>query len=176
MGYTAREMNALGGIGYSSYQLYTRQYELSLEADVCSVSEDEARDGAAQSDSVRFAAKEQSKDEGAVPLATYLRRNVGLSQQLKKQTGAKDEGKAASSCPIDKARAESHIGENVPLEWLVADQMGGQTSTPKREDFTTPRPELSFEDPAALLVSPPSLEPASQGTLLGQEWLLTPNA
>jgi hypothetical protein len=169
-------MNALGGIGLSSYALYTRQYELALEADVCKVSDDEARDGAAQSDSVRFAAKEQSKEETAVPFSTYIKRNVQFGQQLKKQAGVKEEGKAGSSCPIDKARAESLIGENVPLEWLVADQMGGQASTPVREDFASPKAEFSFQEPAALLVARPSSEPVSEGTLLGQEWLLTPNA
>jgi hypothetical protein len=176
LSYTTREMNALGGIGYSSYQLYTRQYELSLEADVSSVSDDEARNGAAQSDSIRLAAKEQSREDVSLPLASYLKRRVALSQQLNKQSGAKEEGKTTSFCPIDQARAASLVGENAPLEWLVADQMGGQTGTPTREDFHAPKAELSFDEPAAFLVAAPSTEAASEGTLLGQEWLLTPNA
>ena len=165
-------MNALGGIGNSSYQLYTRQHELALEAEVSTVSDAEAENGAANSDSVRFAAKEQNKEEQAVPLSAYLRRVAHLGKTANKDTGKKEEAK--DSCPIALARSQSSIGENVPLNWLVADQMGGQTGTPQREDFTSAKPEICFQDPAALFVPEPFHETTSGGTLLSQEWLFTP--
>jgi hypothetical protein len=166
-------MNALGGISYSSYELYTRQYEQALASDVSTVSDSEAQNGASQSDSVRFAAREQSKEDSAVPFSTYVKRAVQFGQTIKKEAGKKDGDQKCSTCPIEKARAESLVGENAPLNWLVADQMGGQASVPTREDFVN-RPEIDFQDPAAIFSPEPFLEASSGGTLLSQEWLLTP--
>lgn len=166
-------MNALGGIGFSSYELYTRNYQSALEADVASVNQREAENGAAMSDTVRLAAKEQSKEELATPLAAHLRRAVQLGQTVKKDA---EKQEAQESCPIALARSQSAVGENAPLNWLVADQMGGQTSTPDREDFVSEKPELSFQDPSAVFVAEPTPETTSGGTLLSQEWLLSPCA
>lgn len=167
-------MNALGGIGYSSYELYTRNYQSALEADVSSVSQREAENGAAMSDTVRLAAKEQSKDERALPLASQLKRAVSFTQNAKKEAGQKEQSQ--ESCPIAQARAESAVGENAPLNWLVADQMGGQAAPPQREDFLVEKPELSFQDPSAVFVTDPDKDVTSGGTLLSQEWLLSPCA
>jgi hypothetical protein len=170
--YTARVMNVLGGI--SSFDRYNSLYQLSLEREVSTVSKDEAENGAAQSDQFRAASKQNPGEEKVVPYSTYVNRVLQFGQNVKKEAGKKD--KAEDSCPIAKARSESQVGANVPLNWLVADQMGGQASTPQREDFATSKPEISFQDPAALYVSEPSLEMSSGGTLLSQEWLLSPCA
>ncbi len=167
-------MNALGGIGFSSYELYTRNYQSALEAEVANVGDAERECGAAQSDSVRFAAKEQSKQDEVVPFSTFVKRVVQFGQTAKKEAGKKDETK--EHCPIAEARSKSEIGENVPLNWLVADQMGGQTGTPQREDFVGEKPEMNFQDPSALFVPEPAADVTSGGTLLSQEWLLTPCA
>lgn len=165
-------MNAIGGIGYSSYELYTRDYQSQLESDVAKVNDTEAEWGAQLSDSVRFLAKEQSRDEKAVPFSTYVKRAIQFGQTVKKEAGKKDEAK--ESCPIAKARSESLIGENAPLNWLVADQMGGHTGTPQREDFVVDKPAPDFQSPAAVFLPDAPVEVASGGTLLSQEWLLTP--
>ena len=167
-------MSAIGGIGYSSYQLYTRDYQSQLESDVANVNTTEAEWGAAQSDSFRGLAKENSREEKSVPLSTYIKRVHQFGQIAKKEAGKKDEAK--ESCPIEKARSESQIGENAPLNWLVADQMGGQAGTPQREDFLAEKPVLDFQSPAAVFLPDAPAEDLSSGTLLGQEWLLTPAA
>lgn len=173
--YTARVVMNLGNIGGGSYERYNTLYQMALEREVSTVDTAEAENGAAQSDSVRFAAKQNSDEEKVVPYSTYAKRIAHFGQAIKKEAGKKDEAKE-NSCPIDKARAESQIGANVPLNWLVADQMGGQTSTPQREDFASERPEISFQSPAALFVPATFEEVCSGGTLLSQEWLLSPCA
>ena len=168
-------MVSLGNIG-SSYDRYNTLYQLSLEREVSTVDTAEAENGAAQSDSFRAANKRNSEDE-RVPLSNFTKRVAQFSQLVKKEAGKKDDVEK-SSCPVEKARAESAVGMNAPLNWLVADHMGGQVSTPTRQDFAGDTPEIDFQSPAALFVAEPSLsqEEPSDGTLLSQEWLLTPCA
>lgn len=148
-------------------------YQQALERAVSTVDTAEAENGAALSDSFRSAAKRTGEDE-SVPLSTYTKRVAHFSQLAKKEAGKKDDVDK-SSCPIEKARAESAIGLNAPLNWLVADQMGGQVATPQREDFAADSPELSFQSPAAVFTPQAEMSEApSEGTLLGQEWLITP--
>lgn len=175
-GYTAREMNALGSIGYSSYSLYTRDYEANLAHECATVSDTEAEAGLLQNESFRATAKDKNGEEKVVPFSTYVKRVQQFAGQVKKDAGAKDTPK--SECPIDKARAESLTGMNAPLGWLMPDQMGGDApGTPERQDFVG-QPEFSLQDTGALVVmlDTPSIEPYSGGTLLSQEWLLTPCA
>lgn len=166
-------MLSLGHIG-SSYDRYNMLYQSALEREVSTVDTAEAENGAAVSDSFRAANKRNSEEE-KVPLSVFTKRVAHFGQLVKKEAGKKDDVEK-SSCPIDKARAESLTGMNAPLNWLVADQMGGQVDTPVREDFAGDAPEISFQSPAALFFSEPAVEETSGGTLLSQEWLLTPCA
>lgn len=169
--YNEPVMMTLGQIG-NSYSRSNMLHQLSLEREVSTVSQDEADNGAAQSDTVRFAKRQNSEETKSVPFSTYLQRVTQFSQTVKKDAGKKDKAEA-SSCPIEKARAESSVGANVPLNWLIADQMGGETTTPQAEDFMAPQPEPAFSEPSALFEATP-VEVAPAGTLLDQEWLLTP--
>ena len=168
-------MVSLGNIG-SSYDRYNMLYQQALERDVTTVDTAEAENGASMSDSFRAANKKNGDEDTKVPFSAFTKRVAHFSQLVKKEAGKKDEAEK-TSCPIEKARAESLIGENAPLNWLMADQMGGQVSTPQREDFAGPQAEISFQSPAALFAPEQSIyEEPSGGTLLSQEWLLTPCA
>ncbi len=164
-------MMTLGQIG-TSFSRSNMLHQLSLEREVSTVSQDEADNGAAQSDTVRFAKRQNSEESKSVPFSTYLKRVSQFGQTVKKDAGQKDKADV-NSCPIEKARAESSVGANVPLNWLIADQMGGETTTPQAEDFMAPKAELTFSQPSALFEATP-IEAAPEGTLLTQEWLLTP--
>lgn len=165
-------MISLGNIG-SSYDRYNMLYQQALERDVTTVDTAEAENGASMSDSFRAANKKNGDEDTKVPFSAFTKRVAHFSQLVKKEAGKKDDVEK-TSCPVEKARAESLIGENVPLNWLMADQMGGHTSTPEQKDFISAKPEMSFQDPAALFVPEPTLEHTSGGTLLSQEWLFTP--
>jgi hypothetical protein len=168
-------MNALGGIGFSNYELYARQYEAALEADVSSVNDTEAEYGAAQSDALMLSAKQSSQEERAGGISNRHKQIYKFGQKARQAVDKKDSVEE-STCPIDKARSQSLVGQNAPLNWLVADQMGGYAAPPEREDFHC-QPELSLQDPGAVLFAESApAEAVSGGTLLSQEWLLSPCA
>lgn len=154
--------------------LVNRQYELSLQRSVATVEKDEAENGAAQSDLIRLTStREYDNGSQAVPLSVYLSRAAQFRSQLK--TTKKDE-EPKPECPVDKARSQSLTGENVPLNWLMADQFGGQElQAPGREDVQMGALELAVDNTSAVFTAQPkvAVEPQS---LLADEWLLSPCA
>jgi len=162
------------GIGSISYQAFnaSRLRESTLSRSVATVDQDEALNGASQSDMVRLAQRERTLNEHDVPLSVYLSRAAQFRSQLKKTSKAEETQKP--ECPIEKARAESTTGENAPLNWLVADQFGGQT------EFAPSAEQVSFQSESApvsqeTFTAQPkvAVEPQS---LLADEWLLSPCA
>ncbi len=151
-------------------------HQLTLQRQVATVDRVEAESGASQSDSVRLAARKNDQEDREVSLQTYQDRAIAFgSAKQKKQVNKQD--KTESHCPIEKARSESLIGENVPLEWLIADSFGGEASSQQvGSDAVVSR--LDAESSPALETRTQALDQSSEcsGTLLGQEWLLSPCA
>lgn len=169
--YTQRVMNALGAI--SSFDRYNALYQLSLEREVSTVSREEAESGLSQSDQFRATTKATQGEERPTTLAGYLQRSRALNLQQPKTGGGKTSESASESCPIAQARSRSVVGENAPLNWLVADQMGGYASAPQAQDFCGAA-ETPLQSQEALVVASPEPDASLGGTLLSQEWLLTP--
>lgn len=144
---------------------------MMLQRSVGTVDQEEARNGASQSDAVRLSAREQNKDSSKVPMKVYLERAAQFRAKLKKSK-AEDEKKP--ECPVERARAESTTGENVPLNWLMADHFGGETEfAPEAKDVAGGE-ELNFQQDFSLGIQPKvSSQPES---LLADEWLLSPCA
>ena len=146
---------------------------MSLSNSVATVDQDEALNGASQSDIVRLAQKDQSRDNNSVPLSVYLSRAAQFRAQLKKP---KTEETKEPECPIEKARAQSTTGENAPLNWLVADQFGGQAQfAPSAEEMNFTSQDAPSASVSETFTAQPKVasEPTS---LLGDEWLLSPCA
>lgn len=153
------------GVNSISYQnvMASRLREQMLERSVATVDREEAANGAAQSDQFRQAAKDEK-----VPLSVYLQRAAQFRTQLKDTKKSEEDSKPDTDCPIAQARSESEVGENVPLNWLVADQFGGdgsaemtgsgtesfsaeQPSAPSAELFSLTAPGQSYSEPSSLL-------------------------
>ena len=165
-------MIGIGSIRLQNNHL-SRLRDARLSSQVAEVSLDEAYNGAAQSDGVRLASREQDENGSKVPMHVYLNRAAKFRAELKKK---KDVEHAEPECPIEKARSESTTGANTPLNWLVADHFGGETEAgPKADDLfsNTPVQMESSESTAFSLQPTVSSEPRS---LLAQEWLLSPCA
>ena len=147
---------------------------LTLERAVATVDQEEAKNGASQSDQVRLASREQSKLEASVPLSVYLSRAAQFRSSLKK---SKTEEPKKTECPIEKARAESTTGENAPLNWLVADHFGGQAdSFPSSNDVVSKDSDFQPKEAALTSLSLQSQPMDSTPSLLQDEWLLSPNS
>ena len=164
-------MNAIGGIRFQAVQA-ARLRDITLERAVATVDQEEAKNGASMSDGVRLASRDHDKDGNQVPFHVYLQRVAKFKAGLKdkKQEPQKPE------CPIEKARAESTTGENVPLNWLVADHFGGDgDGFPAASDSVQNEAELDFQiaDTSFSLQPTVSAEPQS---LLNSEWLISPNS
>jgi hypothetical protein len=142
---------------------------------VATVDQEEARNGASQSDGVRLASREQDKERNTVPLSVYLQRAAQFRGDLKK---TKSEEPKEPECPIDKARAESTTGENTPLNWLVADHYGGQTDmSPQGDDLLSHSGDTLFQPSVSDFSF--SLQAGSNDSpqsFLAGEWLLSPNS
>jgi hypothetical protein len=161
-------MTGIGSIRYQAFNA-SRIREMTLANSVATVDQDEALNGASQSDAVRLAARER-EDSHKVPMSVYLERAAQFRAQLKK---AKPEETPEPECPIDKARAESTTGENVPLNWLVADQFGGDTEfAPSSEEMNFAAAPTTTSSQETFLAQPKvAAEPMS---LMSDEWLLCP--
>lgn len=165
-------MLGLGKIGLFTKRS-NRLHEMRLANAVATVDTTEAQQGAQHSDVVRL---NQREKEDAVPLERYLSRMSKSALLLKKNSEQdKKDCEAEENCPIAKARAESEVGENAPLSWLIADQMGGQAEVPQGEDLMAPASFEVSSEPAATFTAQPAVA-SSGGSLLDQEWLLSPCA
>lgn len=146
-------------------------HEMRLANAVATVDQTEAEQGAAHNDMVRISQRDR---EDVVPFERYLSRVSKSALLLKKNSEQKKkETEAEENCPIAKARANSEVGENAPLNWLIADQMGGQTEVPQNLDSRAEVTEFTTSEPAATFTSQPLFQD-NGGTLLEQEWLLSP--
>ena len=165
-------MTGIGSIRFQALSS-TRLHEMQLSQSVATVSREEADNGASFSDVVRLAARQQDSENGKVPHSVYLSRAAQFRAQLKKPKTEE----APPECPVEKARAESTTGANVPLNWLMADQFGGQAEfSPPAEDFKFSNEPLSSADPsAAVFTAQPKVASVPQ-SLLADEWLLSPCA
>lgn len=169
---TIRTMNAIGGIRFQAVQA-ARLRDITLERAVATVDQDEARNGAAQSDGVRLASREQDKDGNQVPFHVYLQRVAKFKAGLKDK---KQEAAKKPECPIEKARAESTTGENVPLNWLIADHFGGDgDAVLPADDAVHTETESTFSAADATFTLQPSV-PDAPSSLLDSEWLISPNS
>ncbi len=146
-------------------------HEMRLANMVATVDRTEAEQGAAHNDLVRISQRER---EDVVPFERYLSRVSKSALLLKKNNEQKKKDtETEENCPIAKARAQSEVGENAPLSWLIADQMGGQTEVPQNLDSRAEVAEFPSAEPAATFTPQPLFQDSS-GTLLEQEWLLSP--
>ena len=146
----------------------SRIRDISLERSVREVSLDEAANGASQSDSLRLASRER-EDGSKVPFSVYLQRAAQFRANLKDK---KSQEASEPECPIEKARSESTTGENVPLNWLVADHYGGDSQpVPSQEAFIAGETHSPSKEVTEFSAQP---QIASSGSLLANEWLLTP--
>lgn len=165
-------MTGIGSIRFQALSA-SRIREATLAHSVATVDQEEALNGAAQSDVVRFAGQERNRDGNKIPLSVYLSRAAQFRSQLKK---AKPEETQEPECPIEKARAESTTGKNAPLNWLVADQFGGET------EFSLQAEEMKFAHEAVPSTSSQEtfnaqpLVASEPQSLLAGEWLLSPCA
>jgi hypothetical protein len=165
-------MTGIGSIRFQAFNA-SRIREMTLSHSVATVDQEEALNGASQSDAVRLASREGDKDANKVPMSVYLSRAAQFRSQLKK---AQPEETQESECPIEKARAESTTGANAPLNWLVADQYGGDTEfAPLAEEMNFARESISTAGSKESFSSQPKVasEPLS---LMSDEWLLSPCA
>lgn len=144
-----------------------------LERSVGQVSDEEARNGASQSDGIRLSAREQYQDD-KVPMSVYLSRAAQFRADLKK---SKTEEPKEPECPIKKARAESTTGENVPLNWLMADQFGGQSDfSPQADDlYSLEQGHSSLQEGGSEFTAQPRYSIEAQ-SFMDNEWLLSPCA
>lgn len=174
-------MNALRSIGLTSYELYARDYNSSLEKEVATVSDSDAQREAARSDEVILALGKKSQSEKAFSLAHYAKR-AAIVSRLNQQTKADKKGQEESSNPIDFARANSLIGANAPLNWLVADGMALESGEAQpglaKEAFSATSAQSAGEFPGQEVFSLNSAvkQASSEGSLMAQEWLLSPCA
>lgn len=166
-------MTGIGSIRFQALSA-TRLHEMQLNQSVSTVSREEADNGASFSDVVRLASRQNDSENSKVPLSVYLSRAAQFRAQLKKP---KTEETQKSECPIDKARAESTTGANAPLNWLMADQFGGQAEfAPSVEDFQFSSAALSSSDSGAEVFSAQPKVASEPQSLLADEWLLSPCA
>lgn len=169
-------MNILGGLGASNFELYTRQYQSNLATEVATVSDTEAEWGAAQTDEVMLAAKQQPEAQSSVNLAHYATRAARLHRFDRRKSSSNSKDAPKSTHAADVARSQSFIGENAPLNWLVADHLGDSNSNLKefsQHDGYLLAPTLHPERDNLLIGSSTTfVEP----TLLNQDWLLSPCA
>lgn len=166
-------MTGIGSIRFQALSS-TRLQEMQLSQSVATVSREEADNGASFSDVVRLAARQQDSENGKVPHSVYLSRAAQFRAQLKKP---RTEETPKSECPIDKARAESTTGANAPLNWLMADQFGGQAEfSPSAEDFQLSSGPSSFSNSDSTVFSAQPKVAAEPQSLLADEWLLSPCA
>lgn len=169
-------MNAIGSIRLQSV-VAERVRELALERAVADVDQDEALNGAAVSDVVRIARREQNSDSPTVPFHVYLQRAAKFQGRLQPK---KAEKPAESQCPIDKARAQSSTGANAPLNWLTHDHLfhpdqqppavGGDSLATEQAPLHSVELEEGLVSYTAPLVNS---EPAS---FLADEWLFSPHS
>jgi hypothetical protein len=136
------------------------------------VSQEEANNGASQSDVIRLASRDQERNGEQVPMSVYLSRAAQFRAQLKKP---KTEEQPKPECPVEKARAESQTGENAPLNWLVADHFGGQADFAPTGNDVLVTESKSKEPSADEFTCQPTIASES-GSLLSGEWLLSPCA
>jgi hypothetical protein len=166
-------MTGIGSIRYQAFNA-ARIREMTLSNQVATVDQNEALDGASRSsDMVKLASQERSRDGESVPLSVYLSRAAQFRAQLKKP---KTEETPKPECPIEKARAESTTGANAPLNWLVADQFGGQADfAPSVQDLSLGS-ESAPEAPSAETFTTQPKVASQPESLLQDEWLLSPCA
>jgi len=162
-------------IGINSIRLQSahaaRLRDLSNLRAVETVSQDEATNGASQSDTIRMATRERSRDNEQVPLSVYLSRAAKYRGGLKK---SKKTEESKPECPVEKARSESRTGANAPLNWLIADQYGGEAEfAPTAQDMVATEAETPKAPTAEQFTVQPQVSEAP-GSLMPQEWLLTP--
>lgn len=148
--------------------------EMNLQRSVSEVSNDEALNGASQSDSLRLASRERETNSNTVPLSVYLQRAAKFRANLKKK---KTEETKESECPIEKARAESATGANAPLNWLTPDQFGGEAEQPPAahtgDDGMAPELQKLDMGDGQVSYSAPTVNRESS-SLMQNEWLFSP--
>lgn len=170
-------MTGIGSIRPQA-QSAQRLHEMMLARSVATVSQEEALNGAAQSDIVRLAGREQQSDADVVPFSVFQNRAAQFGSQLKSKKSDDSKESQTPECPIEKARAESTTGANAPLNWLVADQFGGEAEfSPSGVDLMENRDEIPVKNDSsdAIFTSQPVVASESS-PLLSEEWLLSPCA
>lgn len=169
-------VNAIGSIRLQSV-IAERVRELALERSVADVDQDEALNGAAVSDVVRIARREQNHDSPSVPFHIYLQRAAKFQGQLRSK---KAEKPAETECPIEKARAQSTTGANAPLNWLTPDHVFGGDQQPPAVGgdslVTEEAPLHSVELEEGLVSYTAPLVNSEPTSLMAEEWLFSPHS
>lgn len=167
--FTLEQMIGVNSISYQSL-LANRLRESTLERSVATVDQEEANNGAAQSDMFR-----QSVRDEKVPFSVYLQRAAQFRGQLKKTNKTEEDSKPEVDCPIAKARAASQTGENAPVNWLIADHFGGDAEPELAGgEFVSSAPKAPSQETFSLNTQP--VIGGESSSLMENEWLIAPGA
>jgi len=152
-----------------------RSHEMRLFREVEKVDEKEAEQGALHSDGLRLNSRE--KDSRILTRSGLSDKLSKFWKTLKTKRSEPEKKTGDEDCPVDKARAQSAVGQNAPLGWLTLDHLfrdGNGPATGGADSYVEKSQADSVSSSESTELSFLRADPDDADYLFNDEWFLSP--